>query len=160
MSRAGRKRSTAERYACGKPRPKAQSDYGTVEQHRILVISFEVTEDAGIERARNRSECLLDRLLDEGALGKGDEAIGRHSAGIWLRGLHERAFHTSITGTYGPHVRSSDPYFPDPHRVGLGRLIREAGVMWGVLRPAVIDGIRPKSLERLNESLDWLQAWR
>lgn len=159
MARPGRKRSNGERYECGKPRPQFTPDHGTPEQQRILEITFEVTEDAGIERAR-ATECLLDRLLNEGALGEGDIGVVRHSAGIWLRTLHERAFGQNVTGAYSPNIKSSGVRFPDPYRVGLGRLIREGVAHWDVLRSVVIDEDMPKSLEGLNESLDWLESYR
>ena len=42
--------------------------------------------------------CLLDRLRERGIFGKGEPALLRHSAGLWLRGLfHDSGAMRSVT---------------------------------------------------------------
>ena len=48
-------------------------------------------QEAGLVGHRIVEACLLDALRERGVLGRGEEALIRHSAGMWLRGL----FHDS-----------------------------------------------------------------
>jgi len=54
--------------------------------------------EAGLRGHRVVDACLLDRLRERGVLGKGEPALLRHSAGLWLRGLfHDSGAMRSVT---------------------------------------------------------------
>jgi hypothetical protein len=66
---------TLERFAHGQ----------TIERYDGAVV------EAGAMGHRVVDACLLDRLRERGIFGRGEKALLRHSAGLWLRGL----FHDS-----------------------------------------------------------------
>lgn len=160
--RAGRNRikHIVERRACGKPVPSTVSDYGTPELKQHATLKPRETEVDGITGVTNASECLLDVLRDEGGLGEPGEALVRHGAGIWLRETHEQAFGANGASAYEPRIRGDGQFMPDPTALGLTKLMREAGDRWPILRQVAIENTRPMHLQKLNDSLDWLESYR
>lgn len=76
----------------------------TIEQYDGAVV------DAGDMGHRVVDACLLDRLKEGGLLGKGDAALVRHSAGIWLRGLFDDSgLFRSVTGRLQLSCDGGDP---------------------------------------------------
>jgi len=54
--------------------------------------------EAGLRGHRVVDACLLDRLRERGIFGRGENALLRHSSGVWLRGLfHDSGAERSIT---------------------------------------------------------------
>lgn len=81
--------------------------------HGQNIVPFTATDRAGVYASRVVEACLLDQLRERGHLGKGDAALMRHSAGIWLRGVfHESGLMRSITARLEGSEGGGDPSRP------------------------------------------------
>ncbi|MGE0151764.1 MAG: hypothetical protein AB7R90_04050 [Reyranellaceae bacterium] len=77
--------------------------------------------EAGLMGHRVVEACLLDALRERGVLGKGEAALVRHSAGLWLRGLFhdsglERAASMRVEGVQSGGDPTGAPVFERSHR--------------------------------------------
>jgi len=77
-------------------------------------------EEAGLIGHRVVEACLLDALRERGVLGRGDDALIRHSAGLWLRAMFhdsglERAAFMRIEGVQSGGDPTGAPIFERSH---------------------------------------------
>ncbi len=88
-------------------------------------------EEAGIVGHRIVESCLLDALRERGVLGRGEEALIRHSAGLWLRGLFhdsglERAAFMRIEGVQSGGDPTGAPIFERSRRAARALALYQA----------------------------------
>ena len=148
----GRKRKAGARKPCGRlKQAKREHDHGPPElaNHNVIHIDSQ-------KRAQNRSECLLDVLLDEGRLGPPGEGDTRHAAGIWLRGLWERALSQATTASYERKIPGE---IGDHRDLALTQLMLIAHTLdvWPILRQVCIENVRHP---RIGPALDSLLTYK
>ncbi len=68
--------------------------------------------EAGLRGHRVVDACLLDGLRERGVFGRGESALLRHSAGLWLRGLfHDSGAMRSVTMRLEMAQSGGDPTY-------------------------------------------------